>query len=108
MKEKKNKGGIGEGDKIQRFTTEDLHLAAYLLCCPDLNFEGVERTDHIETKQFVFVGFDKEIDRRLLDYYNRRADIEPQRYNENTGRLRDLLKLYLGKIEQNKVGASSR
>jgi len=80
-------------NKLQRFCTEDLHLAAYLKCCEGLDFQGVTPTDHSETLQFVFVGKDKYIDRLLLDYYNRRAKVEPQRYNEETGILRDLVKI---------------
>lgn len=80
-------------DKIQRFTTEDLHLAAYLICSDDIKLEKVERTDHEETLQFVFTGNDKKIDELLLLFYNRKAKVEPQRYNEETGRLRDLIKL---------------
>jgi len=80
-------------NNIQRFTTEDLHLAAFLMCCDNLEFKGIESTDHHETKQFCFMGEDKYIDKLLLDYYNRRARIEPQRYNEETGRLRDLVKI---------------
>ena len=81
---------------IQRFTTEDLHLAAFLNCCKGcegLKFKGIENTDHCETKEFIFEGEDKEIDELLLTYYNRRGLVEPQRYNEETGRLRDLLKI---------------
>lgn len=86
---------------IQRFVTEDLHLAAYLNCCQNIEFKGTESSDHEETKQFVFEGEDKHIDELLLDYYNRRARVEPQRYNEETGRLRDLLKIKASKREIN-------
>ena len=81
---------------VQRFTTEDLHLAAYLNCCEEgrgLRFEGVSNTDHNETKQFIFEGEDKKVDELLLEYYNRRGRVEPQRYNEETGKLRDLPKI---------------
>jgi len=47
---------------LQRFTTEDLHLAVYLNCCSDIEFKGVESSDHCDTKQFVFEGDDKYID----------------------------------------------
>jgi len=80
-------------DKIQRFTTEDLHLAAYLMCSNDVKLEKVERTDHEETLQFVFTGDNERIDKLLLLFYNRKGKVEPQRYNEETGRLRDLIKL---------------
>ncbi len=44
---------------LQRFTTEDLHLAVYLNCCSDIEFKGVESSDHSDTKQFVFESDDK-------------------------------------------------
>lgn len=85
----------------QRFVTEDLHLAAYLNCCENIEFKGTESSDHEETKQFIFEGDDEYIDKLLLNYYNRRAKIEPQRYNEEVGRLRDLLKIKASKREIN-------
>lgn len=84
-------------NKTQRFTTEDLHLAAYLMCSNDVKLEKVERTDHEETLQFVFTGNDERIDELLLLFYNRKGKVEPQRYNEETGRLRDLIKLELSR-----------
>jgi len=84
-------------DKTQRFTTEDLHLAAYLMCSDDVKLEKVKRTDHEETLQFVFTGGDKRIDELVLLFYNRKGKVEPHRYNDETGRLRDLVKLELSR-----------
>lgn len=86
-----------KNNKENTIQTEDLHLAAYLLCQKNLEFKGIESTDHRETIQFIFIGNNGEIDRLLLDYYNRRASCEPQLYNENTGRLRDLVKLHFSR-----------
>ena len=86
---------------IQRFVTEALYLAAYLICCENIEFKGTESSKHEETKQFVFEGEDKHIDELLLDYYNRKARVEPQRYIEEIGRLRDLLKIKGSKCEIN-------
>lgn len=85
-------------DETQRFTTEDLHLAAYLMCSDDVKLEKVERTDHEETLRFVFTGDNEKIDGLLLLFYNRKSKVEPQRYIEETGRLRDLIKLELSRV----------
>lgn len=79
--------------KLQHFATEDLHLAAYLLCQDNLEFKGIENGDHQETKKFAFEGEDKYIDELVLDYINCRGTVEPQQYDKNIGILRDLVKL---------------
>ena len=79
--------------KTQHFHTEDMHFAAFLLCQPDLTFDGIKNTEHDDTKCFAFTGQDKEIDRLLLQYYNRRGSVEPQSYDEAQAKLRDFLNI---------------
>lgn len=79
-------------NQLQRFTTEDMKFAAYLLC-KGVQFRGIESTEFDDTKRFVFVGEDERIDELLLDFYNRRGQVEPQSYDEQQARLRDLLKI---------------
>ena len=84
---------LKENCNLQHFTTEDLHFAAYLKCCDNLEFKGVLPSDHEETKLFAFEGDSKYIDELLLNYYNRRGKVEPQRYTEEEGMMRDLVKI---------------
>jgi len=80
-------------NNIQRFVSEDMHFAAFLLCQPDLTFDGIKNTEHDDTKCFASTGQDQEIDKLLLQYYNRRGSVEPRSYDEAQAKLRDLLKI---------------
>ena len=46
---------LKENCNLQHFTTEDLHFAAYLKCCDNLEFKGVLPSDHEETTKLLAV-----------------------------------------------------
>lgn len=77
--------------KNKYFHTENIYLAAYLLC-KGIRLERIQKSRHDGVKLFVFMDSDK-VKVERVRYVSRRAKVEPIEFRD---RIRDLRSLVRG------------